>query len=125
MYATDWGTETVGMTDGELDVAATVFERGGDGDPNLIISQFFASWGVRDYSGYSSPRLDYVLSNGLKATALQARTVDYRVAQKILLTDRPGIFLVNAVTLAAFSTSLRGVQLLANGLLDVENAQYN
>jgi hypothetical protein len=65
-----------------------------------------------------------VAANGLKATQLPDRAVNYRVAQQILLTDTPAVFLYNTITQAAFSTSLTGVQLTANGLLDVEHAQF-
>ena len=61
---------------GTFDAALTGFEAGGDGEPNLIISQFFASWGVRNIGGYENKRLDYVLTNGLRATRFSARAAD-------------------------------------------------
>ena len=79
---------------------------------------------MRNFGGYSNPRLDYVLANGLKATQFADRAVNYRVAQQILQVDRPAIFLYNTITHAAFSSSLSGVQLTANGQLDVAHAQY-
>ncbi len=114
------GRSTVGTFDAELGG----FEPGADGEPNYLIAQFFASSGVRDYGGYSDPRLDYVLANGLKATQFSARAVNYHVAQQILQADRPAIFLYNTIDHVAFSTSLTGVELTANGLLDVEHVQY-
>jgi peptide/nickel transport system substrate-binding protein len=113
------GSAAAGTFDAEL----TGFEPGADGEPNYLISQFFDSSGVRDYGGYSDPRLDYVLANGLKATQFSARAVNYHAAEQILQADRPAIFLYNTVDHAAFSSSLAGVQLTANGLLDVEHAQ--
>jgi ABC-type transport system substrate-binding protein len=109
---------------GTYDAAVSAFEPGADGDPNYIISQFFSSSGARDYSGYADPRLDYVLANGLKATQFGARAVNYHVAQQILQADRPAIFLYNTLQHAAFTTSLAGVTLTANGMLDVEHAQF-
>src|SRR5262249_3091358 len=100
------------------------FEPGADGDPNLIMGQFFDSDGVRDYTGYDNPRLDYVMANGLKATQLAARSVNYHVALQILQADRPVIFLYDSIDHAAFSSGIPGVELTANGLLDVEHAQY-
>ena len=64
--------------------------------------------GTTNYSGYSNPRLDYVLRNGLKAIQPVDRAVNYRVAQQILLADRPAIFLYDSVYHAAYSTSLKG-----------------
>ena len=60
----------------------------------------------------------------MKATQFADRAVNYRVAQQILLTDRPAIFLYNTITHAAFSTALSGVELTANGQLDVSHAQF-
>ena len=65
-----------------------------------------------------------MLANGLKATQFGARAVNYRAAQQILQADRPAIFLYNTIDHAAFSSSLTGVELTANGLLDVEHAQF-
>ena len=65
-----------------------------------------------------------MLRNGLKAIQPVDRAVNYRVAQQILLANRPAIFLYNTVYHAAYSTSLKGMRLLPNGLLDVEYAQY-
>jgi peptide/nickel transport system substrate-binding protein len=112
------------LVPGTFDADLTGFEPGADGEPNYLISQFFDSSGVRDYSGYSDARLDYVLANGLKATQPAARAVNYHAALQILQADRPAIFLYNSIDHAAFSSSLTGVQLTANGLLDVEHAQY-
>ena len=120
----DTSTVAGASTAGSFDAMGSAYEPGADGEPNLIISQFFATSGVRNYGGYSNPRLDYVLDNGLKATQFADRAVDYRVAQQILLTDRPAIFLYNTITRAAFRTSLSGVELTANGQLDVSHAQF-
>jgi peptide/nickel transport system substrate-binding protein len=117
-------TQTGSSLTGQFDAELGGYEPGADGEPNLIISQFFASWGVRNYGGYTSKRLDYVLANGLKATQFADRAVNYRVAQQILLTDRPTIFLYDTIFHAAYSASLSGVALKANGLLDVSNAQF-
>jgi peptide/nickel transport system substrate-binding protein len=120
----DTGGTSGRIASGNFDAVVNGFEPGSDGDPNYIISQQFASWGSRNFAGYSNPRLDYVLANGLKATQPAARAVNYRVAQQILLADRPEIFLYDIVYHAAYSTSLTGMRLIPNGLLDVEYAQY-
>ena len=112
------------LSPGTFDASFNAFEPGSDGEPNYIITQQFATWGTRNYGGYSNPRLDYVLRNGLKAIRPVDRAVNYRVAQQILLADRPAIFLYDSVYHAAYSTSLKGMRVLPNGLLDVEHAQY-
>jgi peptide/nickel transport system substrate-binding protein len=113
-----------GVSAGNFDAVITSFQPGSDGDPNYLITQQFATWGSLNSGGYSNPRLDYVLRNGLKATQPAARAVNYRVAQQILLADRPAIFLYDTVYHAAYSSSLTGIRLIPNGQLDVEYAQY-
>ena len=89
-----------------------------------MIFQFVATSGSRNWSGYSNPRMDLILSNALKATSRTARATLYRAAQQLIETDRPIIPLYNDVTLAAYNTSLTGITLNANGSLSIVNAQY-
>jgi ABC-type transport system substrate-binding protein len=96
----------------------------GNVDPNGNIFDAVATSGQRNYEGYSNPRLDLILANGVKATSTKARSTLYHVAQQIIATDRPVIVLYNPTAVAAFSTSLTGIHLNARGLLIVENAQY-
>jgi peptide/nickel transport system substrate-binding protein len=96
----------------------------GNVDPSTNITSRLATSGPNNSSGYSNPRLDLILDNGLKATTTRARSTLYHVAQEIIQVDRPIIVLYNAVTFAAFSTKLTEVQLTPNGKLSVENAQY-
>ena len=60
--------------------------------------------GDANYSGYSNPRLDLILANGLKATSIKARSTLYRVAQQIIPDDRPIIVLYNPNLHAAVSS---------------------
>jgi peptide/nickel transport system substrate-binding protein len=101
-----------------------LFGLSGDPDPNTMISPFAATSGSQNYAGYSNPRLDLILSNGLKATNIQARSTLYNVAQRIIQADRPIIVLTNQMTLAAFSANVAGVQLNASGSLTVAHAQF-
>jgi peptide/nickel transport system substrate-binding protein len=78
---------------------------------------------VRNYSGYSSPRLDQILENGRKAYTTKARKMLYHVAQQIILDDRPLIYLYSPIQFAGVSTSVTGVQLFPNVVLRVEFAQ--
>ena len=59
--------------------------RPGDADPDRHLPDLATS-GARNYGGYSNPRLDLILANGLKATSIQARSTLYRVAQQIIPT---------------------------------------
>jgi peptide/nickel transport system substrate-binding protein len=96
----------------------------GSPDPGQVISHYVATNGDANFSGYSNPRLDYVLANGLKATQTGARAVNYRVAQQIIHEDRPLIVLYNPTTFAAFSTNVKGITLNNAGELQLPNAQF-
>jgi peptide/nickel transport system substrate-binding protein len=96
----------------------------GDSDPNSVIYKFLATSQSSNYSGYSSPRLDLILANGLKATSIKARSTLYHVAQQIIAADRPIIVLFNPVGFGAFSTTVTGVQMTPNGVMSVAYAQF-
>ena len=78
---------------------------------------------MTNQSGYSNPRLDFVLANAVKATQPKARAVYYHVAQQIIHDARPLIVLYDTVTFAAYSTNVTGVELTDGGILIVRNAR--
>jgi peptide/nickel transport system substrate-binding protein len=121
--ATDSATVTARQTSGTFDVSFTGLQPGSP-EPNTMVGQFFATNGARNYAGYSNARVDWVLTNGLRATELKPRAVNYHVALQILHADRPAIFLYNITTLAGIGRSLAGVQLEANGRLQIERARF-
>jgi peptide/nickel transport system substrate-binding protein len=96
----------------------------GSPDPGQVIHPYVGTDGDSDFSGYSNPRLDFVLANGLKATQTVARAVNYRLADQIIHDDRPLIVLYNQTTLAAFSTAVTGITLSPSGLMQLANAQF-
>jgi peptide/nickel transport system substrate-binding protein len=95
-----------------------------DPDPSSSIYPYLDTAGSLNRSGYSNPRLDYVLANALKATDPKARAFDYRVAQQIVHADRPIIVLRDNVSYGIFDSSLKGLQLNPFGTLLFANAQY-
>jgi peptide/nickel transport system substrate-binding protein len=122
--AVDAPTETAREIAGNFEADITTGLEPGSVEPNTLLYQFFATGGPRNYGGYSNPRMDYVLTNGLRATQLAARAVNYRVAQQIVAKDRPALVLFNATTLVGYSTAVKGIWLSANGTVHIENAQY-
>ena len=122
--ATDGATAQAQLMSGNFDTSLGGLEPGNQIDPSYLLYQFFATSGVRNSMGYSSPRMDYVLTNGLRATQPKSRAVDYRVAQQLIETDRPAIVLYNTNTIVAYSANLKGLWLSANGRLHIENAQF-
>ena len=111
------------LVSGRFDTA--IYQYGTDPEPNTLVSRALNTSGASNYTGYSNPRLDYVLNNGLEASSFKARAVNYRVAQQIIRDDRPIIVLYARLTFAAFSSSLlTGVQLTAVGGYNLANAQF-
>lgn len=93
-------------------------------DPDGNIYQFVATTGSQNDAGYSRPRMDILLNNARKAATPQARKTLYRAAQKVLLEDRPLIYLYHGVTRAGIQKALKGVRLYPDTLLRVAFAQY-
>jgi peptide/nickel transport system substrate-binding protein len=93
-------------------------------DPDGNIYQFVATTGSQNDSGYSNPRLDLILNNARKAATEGARKTLYRAAQKIILNDRPLIYLYHNVNRAGLDKRLTGVQLFPDTLLRVAFAQF-
>jgi peptide/nickel transport system substrate-binding protein len=119
----DQPTQLARERGGQFDTAINQY--GTDPEPNTLISRSFDTLGAVNYSGYSNPRLDYVLKNGLEASSHDARAVNYRVAQQIIHDDRPIIVLYARSGLYAFDASrLTGVELTAVGGPNLANVQY-
>jgi peptide/nickel transport system substrate-binding protein len=93
-------------------------------DPDGDIYQFVGTTGSQNDSGYTNPRLDLILNNARKAATEKARRTLYRAAQKLILADRPLIYLYHPVTRAGLSKSLKGVSLYPDTLLRVAFAQF-
>jgi peptide/nickel transport system substrate-binding protein len=97
----------------------------GSPDPHQMTYPFFETAGDLNVSGYSNPRMDYVLTHGLEATNPKARAVYYQVAMQIIHDDRPVIVLYAPTFISAFSAVVSGVERTASGFVSVVNAQFN
>jgi peptide/nickel transport system substrate-binding protein len=114
------GTLAISMT-GNFDAALRGLPNAHD--PDRSIYRYLATSGTTNVSGYSSPRLDLILANGLKATEFKARSTLYRAAQQIIHDERPMIFLATPIIVSAFSANLTGVG-FSNDVLLVANARF-
>jgi peptide/nickel transport system substrate-binding protein len=118
---TDNVTEGAQRSSGSFD--ADVFASAVPGDPAFSFTARFTTGTSSNVSGYSNPRLDFVLANGVKAAQPKARAVYYHVAQQIIHDARPVIVLYDTVTFAAYSTKVTGLELTTSGVLIVRNAR--
>jgi peptide/nickel transport system substrate-binding protein len=97
----------------------------GPTDPNTFIYQFLATAGATNYSGYSDPRLDLILSNGVKSTSIEARSTLYHVGQQIIAGERPIIYLYNRIGYVGYSANITGLRLFNSGAgQSVANVQF-
>jgi peptide/nickel transport system substrate-binding protein len=119
---TDSITENARRASGNFD--ADVRATSVPGDPGASFYSRFTTGMTSNESGYSNPRLDFVLANGTKAAQPKARAVYYHVAQQIIHDARPIIPLYDAVTFAAYSTKVTGIELTTSGLLITQNARF-
>lgn len=119
--AADPATTVARATKGNYDAYLNSWSGGNDPDRNIFA--FLATSGSRNYSGYSSPRLDLILSNGRKAITDQARKTLYHAAVQVILTDRPLIYLYHPIRYAGVSAKVTGVQLWPDTQLRVASAQ--
>ena len=118
----DGGTLNAYRVSGNFDVMTTAWS----GSPALdqSVYQFFATTGSRNFGGYSNPRLDLILANARKATTPKALKTLWHAAFRIMLSDRPIIFLGHRIYTAAVSSSVKGVKFLSDIEARVEFAQY-
>ena len=93
-------------------------------DPDGNIYSFVATPGSQNDSGYSNPKLDYVLNGARKSATTQSRATLYHVAEQTILNDRPLIYLYYPVTRAGVQKQLAGVTMYPDTLLRVANATF-
>jgi peptide/nickel transport system substrate-binding protein len=120
------GSAALGRTTaGQFDVSLGYTTTAGP-DPNDLLYPSLDTNGAQNSSGYSNPRVDYVLAHGLESTDSQARGVYYHVAQQIVHDERPLIVLYNSVGFTAFNASLlMGIeQPTVTGTVSFANAQF-
>jgi peptide/nickel transport system substrate-binding protein len=120
---TEFTTSLNAATAGNFDTYAVGWS--GRVDPDGNIYGFVATPGTLNYSGYSNPKLDYILNGARKSVTTKARDVLYRAAMKIIHRDRPLIFLYHPINYYGISKKVSGVQIFGDGLIRVNNAGYN
>jgi peptide/nickel transport system substrate-binding protein len=120
----DAPTQAARRASGNFDTTGPYGRSPGVLDPDGMISPFLASSGSMNWGGYSNPRLDLILANGLKATSIQARKTLYHVAQQVIQNDRPVIILDNRAAIAAFSANITGVQVTPGGAVTITTARF-
>lgn len=122
LHPTEFTTSLNEATQGNFDAYAVGWS--GRVDPDGNIYGFVASPGTLNYSGYSNPKLDYILNGARKSLTATSRDTLYRAALKIIHGDRPLIYLYHPVYYFAVSKSVTGVQIYGDGLIRPAFAAY-
>ena len=93
-------------------------------DPDGNIYGFVATKGTLNDSGYSDPKLDYILNGARKSLTTKARDTLYRAAMQIIHRQRPLIYLYHPVNYYGVSKKVAGVQIYGDGLIRAAFAGY-
>jgi peptide/nickel transport system substrate-binding protein len=120
--STDMATGIALTNQGKFD--AYLGSWSGSPDTDRQFFQFLATKGSLNRSGYSNPRLDTILANARMATKDKKIASLYRAAQRIILADRPMIYLYHPIVYAAVAANVSNVQLPFDLLLRVAFAEY-
>jgi peptide/nickel transport system substrate-binding protein len=110
-------------TSGEFDV--TTMQWSGQADPDANVTSFLISDGFWNWSGYSNPEVDRLLTEAQRTSDVAERRDLYGRAMAIVNEDVPIIWLTNQVRLVATAADLEGVRLMPNtGILVLEDARF-
>ena len=119
---TEFTTSLNEATSGQFDAYAIGWS--GRVDPDGNIYGFVATPGTLNYSGYSNPKLDYILNGARKSLSKKSRDTLYRAALTIIHRQRPLIYLYHPVDYFAVSKKVGGVQIFGDGLIRAQFAGY-
>jgi peptide/nickel transport system substrate-binding protein len=94
-------------------------------DPDGNIYGFVASDGTLNDSGFSDPKLDYILRSARKSVTEKSRITLYSAAMKIIHRQRPLIYLYHPVNYYGVTKKVEGVKVYGDGLIRAYYAGYS
>ena len=93
-------------------------------DPDGNMYGFVATPGTQNDSGYSNPKLDYLLNGARRSVREQDRITLYTAAMKIVHRDRPIIYLYHSTFYTGVTKKVTGVAVYGDGLIRAYNAGF-
>jgi peptide/nickel transport system substrate-binding protein len=93
-------------------------------DPDWLFVFFMSGGKPANIWGEVNPSLDRDLVNSRRTVSISARQTDVRAAQRVLLADRPWIYLVHTLNRTAYTNRLTGVSISADSDVRVAFAAY-
>jgi peptide/nickel transport system substrate-binding protein len=93
-------------------------------DPDWMFVFFLSGGKPANIWGDVNPSLDRDLVNSRRTVSIQARQTDVRAAQRVVMGDRPWIYLVHTLNRTAYTNKLTGVTIRADADVRVAFAAY-
>jgi peptide/nickel transport system substrate-binding protein len=93
-------------------------------DPHGNMFGFLSTEGGTNYSGYSNPELDTLLTDATATNDIDERADIYGQAVDILQEENPIIYLYRLRSLTAYSTDIAGVETFADGVVHLSHAAF-
>jgi peptide/nickel transport system substrate-binding protein len=93
-------------------------------DPHGNMFSFLSTGGGNNYSGYSSEKVDTLLSEAAQTTRTAERARKYAEVVKQVRQDNPIIYLYRVRNLAAYTTDVAGVELFPDGVVRLSRAAF-
>ncbi|MHA7192114.1 ABC transporter substrate-binding protein [Arthrobacter sp. MDT2-16] len=93
-------------------------------DPHGNMFNFLSTGGGNNYSGYSNPEVDRLLTGAAQINDAEDRAALYGEAVELVQQDNPLIYLYRQRNLTAYSTDIAGVETFADGVVHLSNAAF-
>jgi len=93
-------------------------------DPYGNTSAFLASRATQNYSGYSSPELDALLTEASRSTDTAQRAQLYGRAIQVIQRDNPIVYTYRLRSLTVHSAQLTGVEVYSDGVVRLARAAF-
>jgi peptide/nickel transport system substrate-binding protein len=93
-------------------------------DPHGNMFNFLSTGGGTNYSGYSNPEVDALLSAASQSTDPDKRAELYGQVVEKVQSDNPIIYLYRIRSLTAYTTNVAGVETFADGVVHLANAAF-
>ncbi|MPY11271.1 ABC transporter substrate-binding protein [Arthrobacter bussei] len=93
-------------------------------DPHGNMFNFLSTGGGNNYSGYSNPELDEVLTSAAQINDVEGRAELYGKAVELVQRDNPILYLYRQRNLTAYSTDVVGVETFTDGVVHLSDAAF-
>jgi peptide/nickel transport system substrate-binding protein len=93
-------------------------------DPHGNMYNFLSTGGGNNYSGYSSPEVDELLTEASQSNDIEERSELYGQAVTQVQEDNPIIYLYRQRNITAHTTNIAGVQTFTDGVVHLSNAAF-